>query len=568
MLKFLPIFLKNNQQVLFKDFVSRFSSSIGVYAFSKYKEDETYFKNVIQDTKTNAKENVNSIMKIKVDEPREVKNYDDYEGKKPILREKNRRVYKIQNFDRSIEDERNDDENIEERKRFEKQNNQMKRNNELDMSMKSIYENHVKKFDPKYQNFGGGERKFNEKKYNDKQFNNQRSSNSNYSRDRRDLEYNDQRPRSNYSNNENRNAQEEYVGERRKFSNNNNQPSDLRDENQNRPKNKYSKEKYVRNFKKNEKFEVKVTPYEKKIFERNQRDAEEKRLSEERESMMSDVKPTKQTKENFNQFYEYDSENKTFKDVYVQKPDNGVDPASKSNSLMTKSETVPVKLEELDEYSTEAHIRDMKPALRPFAYTLAYFVNESNVLQKFIEMGVEIQQWDADREICEFVLKLNFERDVAPYLIFLHDLGLNIENTAFIIRKNPFFLRETLEDLEMRIKFYESKNFSRENVATILTKSPKWLTMPIEEMEKNLNWYLKEFQLNEQELRDIMIEQPKLCIIGTKCAFDMKFCFKEVLGYSDDRIKRMIKICPKLFTKEQDKIKNNYYYLPIRINKR
>ena len=277
--------------------------------------------------------------------------------------------------------------------------------------------------------------------------------------------------------------------------------------------------------------------------------------------MMSDVKPTKQTKENFNQFYEYDSENKTFKDVYVQKPDNGVDPASKSNSLMTKSETVPVKLEELDEYSTEAHIRDMKPALRPFAYTLAYFVNESNVLQKFIEMGVEIQQWDADREICEFVLKLNFERDVAPYLIFLHDLGLNIENTAFIIRKNPFFLRETLEDLEMRIKFYESKNFSRENVATILTKSPKWLTMPIEEMEKNLNWYLKEFQLNEQELRDIMIEQPKLCIIGTKCAFDMKFCFKEVLGYSDDRIKRMIKICPKLFTKEQDKIKNNYYYL-------
>ena len=244
-----------------------------------------------------------------------------------------------------------------------------------------------------------------------------------------------------------------------------------------------------------------------------------------------------------------------FKDIVVKKFDR------ENENNLASLENVPAVFKEPESDSIEEQIKSMKPAYRPFAYTLAYFVNESIVLQKFIEMGIEIQHWDEDREICEFILKLNFQRDVEPYLIFLHDLGLKIENSAFVILKNPFFLKEKLDSLQTRIRYFESKGFTREKIVAILSKAPKWLTVSTEDMEKSMNWYRKEFNLDDIELVNILMEQPKLCIIRTKLASDMKFCFKEILGYSDDRIKSMIKSCPKLFTKEHEKIKNNYYYL-------
>ena len=71
----------------------------------------------------------------------------------------------------------------------------------------------------------------------------------------------------------------------------------------------------------------------------------------------------------------------------------------------TKSDEAPEaedSLAELDQ--TE---KNMMP-FRPVAYNLAYFANDSIVLQKFIDMGVMIRKWDKDRSICEFVLKVSF----------------------------------------------------------------------------------------------------------------------------------------------------------------
>jgi hypothetical protein len=56
-------------------------------------------------------------------------------------------------------------------------------------------------------------------------------------------------------------------------------------------------------------------------------------------------------------------------------------------------------------------------SFRPVAYNLAYFSNDSIVLKKFIEMGVMIRKWDKDRDICEFILKLDLDRDIKPHLI-------------------------------------------------------------------------------------------------------------------------------------------------------
>jgi mTERF domain-containing protein, mitochondrial len=549
MFKFLPFVAKKYE------LVSRFSSSVRISAFKKYEEDEAYFKNIVKNARAN-NENANSLLNIRTDEPKE--SFDD--GKMPILNR--RKINKSYNQKKKLSVEKfeeNDDEEIEKPKRFtkiEKENYQIAKNKELESGMNSIYENLVKKkqyefkkFDPGYEVLKG---KRNYEKSHEKAKSRQEYPSDRHSRSfeegkrssdsrRGDLRFSngqDDQHRANYSNEESKRNSNYSQNDEIRFSGD-----------QKRRQNNAGRDYF-----KNNKKDAKQSPYDKAVLERNKKEAEEKVLKEgeNSENLSADPKMRSNKKVDYKHFYEYDAENKVFKDIVVSKFDATIDRVS---------ENVPIKITEPESDSIEEQIKSMKPAYRPFAYTLAYFVNESKVLQKFIEMGVEIQHWDDDREICEFILKLNFDRDVAPYLIFLHDLGLKIENSAFVILKNPFFLKEKLDDLQTRIEYFQSKQLTRENISIILSKTPKWLTVSIGEMENSINWYKKEFNLDDTEMKSILVEQPKLCIIKTKIPFDMKFCFKEILCYSDDQIKRMIKSCPKLFTKECEKIKNNYYYL-------
>ena len=59
-------------------------------------------------------------------------------------------------------------------------------------------------------------------------------------------------------------------------------------------------------------------------------------------------------------------------------------------------------------------------ATQPTA-TLASLVNDSQTLQRLVDLGVELHRWD---NYLGMAAKLDFMRDVAPTLEFLHDLGL------------------------------------------------------------------------------------------------------------------------------------------------
>lgn len=48
------------------------------------------------------------------------------------------------------------------------------------------------------------------------------------------------------------------------------------------------------------------------------------------------------------------------------------------------------------------------------------------------------------------LLRLDFETDVAPRLLFLKDIGVEDSRLGYIISHNPFILTESLENLETR----------------------------------------------------------------------------------------------------------------------
>jgi mTERF domain-containing protein len=233
-----------------------------------------------------------------------------------------------------------------------------------------------------------------------------------------------------------------------------------------------------------------------------------------------------------------------------------------------KNETVRSELVELEsdvlemsEESIKKEIKNLRPAFRPFVYNLAYFANDSPVLQKFIEMGVSIRKWDSDRTIGEFILKLDLEKNVKPYLIFLFDIGIPAANFAYIITKNPMLFKETLEDLHTRVKYLQSKKFTQEEIVRIISKAPKWLSLSVTQVDTKLGWFQREFKMNGAQVREVVSTRPKLVTLPLKIPSDVRFCLKDFICYDDQTIKTFLLTYPRLFTKDFKQIESNFIFL-------
>lgn len=50
----------------------------------------------------------------------------------------------------------------------------------------------------------------------------------------------------------------------------------------------------------------------------------------------------------------------------------------------------------------------------------------------------------------QFLLKLDFEKDITKILLFLKDVGVEDNQLGAFLTKNPYILREEVEDLETR----------------------------------------------------------------------------------------------------------------------
>lgn len=115
------------------------------------------------------------------------------------------------------------------------------------------------------------------------------------------------------------------------------------------------------------------------------------------------------------------------------------------------------------------------PALRP-SFNLAAYVNNSETLQQFIKLGVDLSRIERRQGIPEFILKLDFEKDVKNHIQFLHqECGLPMEAFASVLTKNPLIFKENLPDLETRVNYLKSKLFKPLEIARIAEMNPYWL---------------------------------------------------------------------------------------------
>lgn len=68
----------------------------------------------------------------------------------------------------------------------------------------------------------------------------------------------------------------------------------------------------------------------------------------------------------------------------------------------------------------------------------------------FLIAGVNLWKLEQRPNVGSMLLRLDFNTDVAPRLVFLKGIGVEDSRLGYIITHNPFILTEDLENLQTR----------------------------------------------------------------------------------------------------------------------
>ena len=144
----------------------------------------------------------------------------------------------------------------------------------------------------------------------------------------------------------------------------------------------------------------------------------------------------------------------------------------------------------------------LMPSIPKKSFSLAPYVNKSETLSNLVKLGVDLSIIETNVDVANYIVKADFDRDIRPYLMLLHDCGVPDAVLGELITKNPNILLEPLDDLQVRINYFKSKKFSLESVARLISKAPTLLTTATKQIDSHLGFLQKEFALTGSN-RDI-----------------------------------------------------------------
>ncbi|XP_059205298.1 transcription termination factor 3, mitochondrial isoform X2 [Centropristis striata] len=169
------------------------------------------------------------------------------------------------------------------------------------------------------------------------------------------------------------------------------------------------------------------------------------------------------------------------------------------------------KLSALEKISDEEAVRiSVPPSLPPVSDSLRGYVDQSETLTKLVQLGVNLWKLEQRPGVGSMLLRLNFNTDVAPRLLFLKEIGVEESCFGDIITKNPFFLTESLENLQARVNYLKSKKFSSEIVASMVSKAPYLLNFSVQRLDNRLAFYQRHLKVNASNTRNIVARLPRL----------------------------------------------------------
>ncbi|XP_071453774.1 transcription termination factor 3, mitochondrial [Hetaerina americana] len=196
-------------------------------------------------------------------------------------------------------------------------------------------------------------------------------------------------------------------------------------------------------------------------------------------------------------------------------------------------------------------------------FNFAAYVNKSSTLQELVKLGVNLYEWEKKKGIPNFVLKLDFERDIKHVIRFLHDQGVPADKLGLFFTKNPLIFKEKIDDLQVRINYLESKNFTSEMVQRVITGNPYWLMFSTARIDMRLGHFQRRFELDGNDVRRLSTKAPRLITYNMDNIKEVTFAVEELMGFTPNEMKDLLLKIPKLWMMNRDVLMQRFHYVHL-----
>ncbi|XP_028317339.1 transcription termination factor 3, mitochondrial [Gouania willdenowi] len=209
----------------------------------------------------------------------------------------------------------------------------------------------------------------------------------------------------------------------------------------------------------------------------------------------------------------------------------------------------------LEKISDEEAVSISVPSsIPPASFSLKDYVDKSETLSKLVQLGVNLWKVEQKPNVGSMLLRLDFNMDVAPRLLFLKEIGVEDSRFGYIITHNPFFLTENVENLQARVNYLKSKKFSAETVASMVSRAPFLLNFNVKRLDNRLGFYQQQLGLSASNTRDIIARLPRLlCGSLEPVKENLKVCEIE-LGFKTNEIQHIVLAVPKVLNANKKKL--------------
>jgi len=206
---------------------------------------------------------------------------------------------------------------------------------------------------------------------------------------------------------------------------------------------------------------------------------------------------------------------------------------------------LPQPLEECSE-----DISDIGPYLTP-TFTFAKYADKSRTIQQLVKLGVSLYKFERNQKMLQFILGLDFDRDVKPYIRFLHDCGVPADYLGEFLTKNPYILKEDMDDLYTRIRYLRAHSFTIDMIKTIVCKNPNWLLYTTKDIDSRLGYFQGNFKLNGNQIRLLTVKGPKVVTYNMQHLLSSTLTITEDMEFDNIQRKTLLLKLPRLWLRSK-----------------
>lgn len=194
---------------------------------------------------------------------------------------------------------------------------------------------------------------------------------------------------------------------------------------------------------------------------------------------------------------------------------------------------------------------DAAPGLMP-THNIAAYVKQSSTLQEMIKLGMDLSKIEKRRASMEYVLKLDFDRDMREHIrFFTQSIGISPDRLGWMFTKNPHIFAEDLDNLETRCNYLLSKRFHAQQIVRIVDKNPFWLMFSTKRIDHRLGYFQREYQLTGDEVRTVATMKPTVITSKFDRLRDVTFMMREEFNMDKNDFKRLLLKAPAILIRSE-----------------